>query len=108
ATVARRSPGTTRWRAKPAKLGALPFASGVPTVAAVDVWVGGWQEENDSGAACVRLGAVHSVNAGTSETRSGVAPLGADTGRADPARAAPRFLSCWPPSPVPPPFWGSL
>ena len=38
--------------------------------------LGGLHESNASGAACWRFGVVHCTNAGVSETRNGVAPVG--------------------------------
>src|SRR5687767_9880921 len=53
-----------------------PLASGVPTVTKFELGTGGLQEGNASGGPCVRFVAPHWLNAGTSGTRSGVAPCG--------------------------------
>jgi hypothetical protein len=61
---------------KPVLFAAAPLASGVPTVMDWDVWTGGLHDGNASGGPCVRLGVVHALYAGTSDTRNGVAPFG--------------------------------
>src|SRR5256885_674328 len=67
----------TLMRMYPTEFAAAPFASGVPTVRKLDDCTGGLQDGNASGAPWVLLpGAAHCLYAGTSETRSGVAPLG--------------------------------
>jgi hypothetical protein len=53
-----------------------PFTVGSPTVIDWDAWTGGLQDGNASGGPCVRFGAVHALNAGTSVTRNGLAPFG--------------------------------
>ena len=48
----------------------------VLTVSCADASCGGAHEGNESGDPCVRFGAVHCLNAGVREARSGVAPFG--------------------------------
>ena len=69
-------PGITLYLANPTEFAATPLASGVPTVSVLDDCTGGLHDGNASGAPCVRFGDVHALYAGTSETCSGVAPLG--------------------------------
>src|SRR4029079_19170251 len=72
-------PGTPAWtsrRTDATEFAGAPLASGEPTVRKFEVWTGGLQDGNASGAPCVLFGAVHCLKAGTVETRSGVAPLG--------------------------------
>jgi hypothetical protein len=66
---------TLTWK-KPTDLAPAPLASGVPTVRKFDVCTGGAHDEKARGGPCVLFGAVHWSYAGTSATRSGVAPLG--------------------------------
>ena len=70
------SSGTGRRSTKPTEAAPLPFTSGVPIVRGRELRTGGAQEPNESGAPCVRPGAMHSEKAGTSATRTGVAPRG--------------------------------
>jgi hypothetical protein len=60
----------------PIEFAAAPFAVGSPTVSDVDDWTGGLHDGNARGGPCVRFAAVHWLNAGTSDARSGLAPLG--------------------------------
>ena len=67
--------------ANPVDCAAVPFpgVSGVPIVSWVDDLTGGLHDGNASGAPCVKPagdGPVHWLNASSSETRSGEAPLG--------------------------------
>jgi hypothetical protein len=55
---------------------AAPFASGEPTVMAVDDCTGGLHDGNASGGPCVRFGAAQALYAGTMDAAIGVAPLG--------------------------------
>jgi hypothetical protein len=69
-------PTRTARRMEPTAFAAAPFASGEPTVMAVDDWTGGLHDGNASGGPCVRFGAAHALYAGTSDATIGVAPLG--------------------------------
>src|SRR5690349_16204583 len=62
--------------ADPTMCAAAPLASGVPTVRKFEACVGGLQDGKASGEPWVLFGAVHCLKAGTSETRSGLAPFG--------------------------------
>jgi hypothetical protein len=78
------SPEATLSRRKPNELAAAPFASGVPTVRWLDVWLGGVHDGDARGDPCAELGAVQAVNAGTSDccgsllVEGGVDRLGRD------------------------------
>src|SRR2546427_2162391 len=61
---------------KPFEFAPAPLASGEPIVRKFDVCTGGLQDGNAKGAPCVLFGLRHCLNAGTSETRRGLAPLG--------------------------------
>src|SRR6186713_38955 len=52
------------------------FAGASPTVSSPDSCAGALHEPNASGGPCMRSGDVHCPYAGTSETRTGVAPFG--------------------------------
>src|SRR5688572_12826650 len=68
--------GATSILKYPTELATAPLASGVPTVRKLEACTGGLHDGKASGGPCVRLGAVHELYAGTSDTRRGVAPLG--------------------------------
>ena len=60
----------------PTAFAGAPFASGEPTVSALDDWTGGLHDGNASGGPCVRFGAVHALYAGTIDATIGDAAFG--------------------------------
>jgi hypothetical protein len=63
-------------RIDPTEFDGAPLLSGVPTVRKLDDCTGGLHDGNASGAPCVLFGVPHALKDGTSEARSGLAPLG--------------------------------
>src|SRR5919109_2981219 len=70
------SPGSATSVTSPIEFAPFPFESGVPTVSWPDTCCGGAHDELLSGAPWVRLPLVQATKEGTSDARSGDAPLG--------------------------------